>query len=206
MVTHQQAEHRVNAGFWIHMACYIVVVSALAVLNYQRNPDNLWVLWVAGGWGIGIVVHAVTFFTSRGKLIDRVEARMNHREERQERRDARHDASKNRAEDQTSVLGLDLSRLLIPPQLLWLRGADDFDWPQFLIGQCNTAIHRRRFFLAPNQVFKIAGPHVFVGSVRADVDIPAFFQPIPKRSEAPNQLSRGGFRPVWNFESAVAPD
>ena len=46
MVTHQQAEHRVNAGFWIHMACYIVVVSALAVLNYQRNPDNLWVLWV----------------------------------------------------------------------------------------------------------------------------------------------------------------
>ncbi|MEJ7591585.1 MAG: 2TM domain-containing protein [Planctomycetaceae bacterium] len=93
MVKHQQAEERVNAGFWIHLTCYIVVVSALAVLNYQRNPDNLWVLWVAGGWGIGIVAHAVAFFTNRGKLIDRVETRMDRREERQERREEGRDAS-----------------------------------------------------------------------------------------------------------------
>ncbi len=53
MVTHQQAVERTSAGFWIHLACYIIVVSGLAILNYQRNPDNLWVLWVAGGWGIG---------------------------------------------------------------------------------------------------------------------------------------------------------
>ncbi len=82
MATRTQAEDRVNSGFWIHLACYIVVVSALAVLNYRRNPDNLWVLWVAGGWGIGIVTHACTFFTNRGKLIDRVEARMDRQEER----------------------------------------------------------------------------------------------------------------------------
>lgn len=96
MTTHSQAKERVHAGFWIHLACYIVVVSALAVLNYQRNPDNLWVLWVAGGWGIGIVAHAVAFFTSRNKLIDRVESRMNHRSERQERREARHDSLHDR--------------------------------------------------------------------------------------------------------------
>lgn len=93
MVTHQQAEERVNSGFWIHLTCYIVVVGALAVLNYQRNPDNLWVLWVAGGWGIGLLCHAMAFFTNRNKLVDRVEARMDRREERQERREERRDSS-----------------------------------------------------------------------------------------------------------------
>jgi hypothetical protein len=89
MVEHKQVEERVNAGFWIHVASYVIVVSALAVLNYQRNPDNLWVLWVAGGWGIGIACHAVAFFTNRGKLVDRVEERMDRREERKERREER---------------------------------------------------------------------------------------------------------------------
>lgn len=93
MATHQQAEERVNAGFWIHLASYVVVVGALAVLNYQRNPDNLWVLWVAGGWGIGIVAHAVAFFSNREKIIERVEGRMDRREERQERREERREAS-----------------------------------------------------------------------------------------------------------------
>ncbi len=87
MVTHKQAEDRVNAGFLIHLACYIVVVSALAVLNYRRNPENLWIFWVAGGWGIGIVAHAMAFFLSRAKMIDRTKVRMEHREARQGRRD-----------------------------------------------------------------------------------------------------------------------
>jgi|GEM_PF-891668 len=85
MVTHKQAEDRVNARFWIHLACYIVVVSALAVLNYQRNPENLWILWVAGGWGIGIAAHAMAFFSNRGKLIGRTEVRMERRESREDR-------------------------------------------------------------------------------------------------------------------------
>jgi len=88
MVTRKQAEHRVNAGFWIHLACYIVVVSGLAILNYQRNPNNLWVLWVAGGWGIGIAAHALGFLTSRDKLVDRVEVRMDRREVQKESRAA----------------------------------------------------------------------------------------------------------------------
>lgn len=88
MVTHQQAEERVRLGFWIHLAAYVIVVSALAVLNYSRNPDNLWVLWVAGGWGLGIAAHAFAFFSDQGRerLIRRAEARM-------ERRAARHDGS-----------------------------------------------------------------------------------------------------------------
>ena len=88
MVTHKQAEDRVNAGFGIHLASYLGVVSALAVLNYWRNPGNLWIFWVAGGWGIGIVAHAIAFFSNRGKLIDRTEVRMKRGEARQDRRDA----------------------------------------------------------------------------------------------------------------------
>lgn len=88
MVTHKQAEDRVKTGFWIHLACYIVVVSALAVLNYWRNPENLWIFWVAGGWGIGIVAHVMASFSSREKMIDRTKVRMQHREARQDSRDA----------------------------------------------------------------------------------------------------------------------
>lgn len=83
MATHQQAETRVERGFWIHLACYVLVVSGLAILNFTRNPDNLWVMWVAGGWGIGIAAHAFAFFTSREKLVDRAMERMDRREERQ---------------------------------------------------------------------------------------------------------------------------
>jgi len=96
MATNRQAEERVHVGFWFHLTCYVIVVSGLAALNYQRNPDNLWVLWVAGGWGIGIAAHAIAFFTQRGRelLIERTEARMDRREEgraeREERRDAGH--------------------------------------------------------------------------------------------------------------------
>lgn len=89
MVTHKQAEDRVSTGFWIHLGSYVVVVSSLAVLNYQRNPDNPWVLWVAGGWGIGLAGHALAYFTNRPKLVDRAEERMERREERQEQRDSR---------------------------------------------------------------------------------------------------------------------
>lgn len=86
MATIQEAEKRVDSGFWIHLACYLAVVGGLAILNYQRNPDNLWVLWVAGGWGIGIVAHAMTYFSNEGRrrMVDRTEARMTRREERRQ--------------------------------------------------------------------------------------------------------------------------
>jgi hypothetical protein len=95
MATHQEAKDRVQAGFWIHLACYLAVVGGLAALNLQRNPDKLWFLWVAGGWGIGIVAHALAFFNEQGRarLINRAKERMDRRETRMERREARHDAA-----------------------------------------------------------------------------------------------------------------
>jgi hypothetical protein len=89
MATRQEAEERVELGFWVHLTAYLAVVGGLAILNYSRNPDNLWVLWVAGGWGIGIVAHAMAFFTaeSRQRMIERTDDRLDRREARRERRE-----------------------------------------------------------------------------------------------------------------------
>jgi hypothetical protein len=84
MATHLDAEKRVEMGFWIHLAAYVLVVGALAILNFNRNPDNLWVLWVAGGWGIGIVAHAAAFLSPqlRERMVERTTERMGRRESR----------------------------------------------------------------------------------------------------------------------------
>lgn len=57
-------------GFYIHLACYVIVNIGLCALNFTRNPDNLWFYWVAGGWGIGIACHALGVFgnSSKGRL------------------------------------------------------------------------------------------------------------------------------------------
>lgn len=84
MATYQDAQNRVERGFWIHLAVYALVVGGLTILNLNRNPDNLWVLWVAGGWGLGVLLHAFAFFTpdSRERMVHRTMSRMDRREER----------------------------------------------------------------------------------------------------------------------------
>jgi uncharacterized protein YqfA (UPF0365 family) len=52
-------EHHRLRGFLIHLIIYIVVVIALAIFNFTRNPQHLWVVWVAAGWGLGIILHGV---------------------------------------------------------------------------------------------------------------------------------------------------
>jgi hypothetical protein len=82
MATHQEAETRVERGFLIHLAVFILVVGGLFALNYSRNPDQLWSAWVAGGWGIGVILHgaAVHLFPERReRMIERTERRMDQR-------------------------------------------------------------------------------------------------------------------------------
>jgi transcriptional regulator with XRE-family HTH domain len=49
-------------GFYRHALQYVLVVGALAIYNLWRQPHHLWFLWVAFGWGLGLVVHAVRIF------------------------------------------------------------------------------------------------------------------------------------------------
>lgn len=88
MVTRAEAARRVNLGFGIHAGVYVAVAGGLAVLNSVRNPDKHWALWVAGGWGLGVLLHGVLAFVPvlRERAIDKAEARLERREKRLARR------------------------------------------------------------------------------------------------------------------------
>ena len=64
MNTRQQATARAGAkyGFYIHLTAYILVNALLVGINLSQTPDNLWVKWPIGGWGIGIAFHALAVF------------------------------------------------------------------------------------------------------------------------------------------------
>lgn len=78
MATRADAEKRVRLGFWIHLGVYAAVISGLAILNFNRNPEKLWVLWVAAGWGLGVILHGVNLCIpgKREQAIERTAARL----------------------------------------------------------------------------------------------------------------------------------
>jgi len=49
-------------SFYLHLAQYVVVIAALAVLNLLTSPHYWWVVWPALGWGIGIASHGLRVF------------------------------------------------------------------------------------------------------------------------------------------------
>lgn len=46
-------------GFYIHLMQYLLVITVLAVVNLWQGSKHLWFLWVAFGWGIGILSHGL---------------------------------------------------------------------------------------------------------------------------------------------------
>lgn len=61
-----------------HLTAYIIVIGSLMVLNIATGPGDLWFLWVAFFWGIGLAFHAVdTFMGDSSRLaktiVDRIE-------------------------------------------------------------------------------------------------------------------------------------
>jgi hypothetical protein len=58
------ATRRVGArrGFRIHATVYVLVNAGLALINLMTSPHWLWFLYVLGGWGIGLVAHAVAVY------------------------------------------------------------------------------------------------------------------------------------------------
>lgn len=49
-------------GFYAHLISYVVVILGLLVINLLTNSNNLWFMWPALGWGIGIMSHAASVF------------------------------------------------------------------------------------------------------------------------------------------------
>lgn len=63
-INYQRAKARVEAlrGFYIHLTVYVIVNLFLFLLNIFTSPDALWFYWPLLGWGIAIVLHAVSVF------------------------------------------------------------------------------------------------------------------------------------------------
>ena len=61
---YKKAEKRVKKlkKFYHHLATYVVVNTFLVGLNLYQTPNNLWCLWVIFGWGLGLVLNAVSVF------------------------------------------------------------------------------------------------------------------------------------------------
>jgi fatty acid desaturase len=59
----EQAKRRLAAikGFYIHLAVFALVLASLLIVNLATGSD-WWVHWVALGWGIGVVAHAIAVF------------------------------------------------------------------------------------------------------------------------------------------------
>ncbi|BDD08662.1 histidine kinase [Fulvitalea axinellae] len=49
-------------GFYTNLASYLIILAFLAIINVNYDPQNLWVGWVALGWGLGIVFHGIKVF------------------------------------------------------------------------------------------------------------------------------------------------
>jgi uncharacterized membrane protein YdbT with pleckstrin-like domain len=62
-----------KVAFIRHAITYLVVVAGLAAVNNLTYNGYQWWLWVAFGWGIGVVSHFLsTFLYQSGALVDRL--------------------------------------------------------------------------------------------------------------------------------------
>ena len=65
----QRAKKKVEAKirFRIHFAIYIVVITLLAIINYSTSTEYIWFKWPLIGWGIAVVIHALSIYKPFGK-------------------------------------------------------------------------------------------------------------------------------------------
>lgn len=49
-------------SFYVHAAQYCIVMVGLLILNLVTNPDYIWVLWPALGWGVAVTLHGLSVF------------------------------------------------------------------------------------------------------------------------------------------------
>lgn len=56
------AQVRRIKGFYLHLIQYLVAVGAMAIVNAAVYPRYPWVIWVALGWGSGLLIHGLKAF------------------------------------------------------------------------------------------------------------------------------------------------
>jgi hypothetical protein len=56
----------------IHVVAYAVVVAICAGVNLWLNPEKLWFVWVALGWGIGVAAHGLAYWLGHAHRRERV--------------------------------------------------------------------------------------------------------------------------------------
>ncbi|MBA7508655.1 hypothetical protein ES705_00587 [subsurface metagenome] len=61
---YQRAQKRVQAikGFWGHFITYLVINVVLFIIDLFTTPGEWWFYWVIIGWGIAIVINALSVF------------------------------------------------------------------------------------------------------------------------------------------------
>jgi hypothetical protein len=65
-----------NVAFVRHAITYLVVIIGLVIINNLTWGGYQWWLWVAFGWGIGVVSHFLSaFLYQSGRLVDRLTQR-----------------------------------------------------------------------------------------------------------------------------------
>lgn len=69
--TEQEKRIHKMKEFIEHLTAYAIVIGSLMVLNVVTAPGDLWFLWVAFFWGIGLAFHAVDVFMGDGTNLAR---------------------------------------------------------------------------------------------------------------------------------------
>jgi transcriptional regulator with XRE-family HTH domain len=49
-------------NFYARLAIYIVVITGLAIFNFIKSPNHIWVIWPALGWGLGMLFYGMRVF------------------------------------------------------------------------------------------------------------------------------------------------
>lgn len=60
----KEAQAKVKVAFRTHLIIYIAVISLLAIINLLATPGYIWFKWPLLGWGIAIVIHAISVYSS----------------------------------------------------------------------------------------------------------------------------------------------
>lgn len=66
LAARQQLEAR--RSFFIHVAVFVVVCTALVVINLATAADYFWAKWPLMGWGIGLTMHGLRVFVMGDRL------------------------------------------------------------------------------------------------------------------------------------------